>query len=94
VSIRRRILIGGLVLAGFTFLLWLRVESIDSTLRTRQDVTAINLRDVCRHLSDIQQDVGRLERLTADKDTKRALGDLGRHLHDLETTIDRGVILR
>jgi hypothetical protein len=94
VSIRRRVFIGGLVLAGFMFLLWLRAESIDSTLRARQDVTAINLREVCRHLSDIQGDVGRLERLTADRDTKKALGDLGRHLHDLERTIDRGVILR
>jgi phage host-nuclease inhibitor protein Gam len=94
VSIRRRMLIGGLVLAGFMFLLWLRAESIDTTLRARQDVTAVNLRDVCRHLSDIQRDVGRLERLATDKDTKRAFGDLARHLHNLETTIDRGVILR
>lgn len=82
------IVTGIIVLITVSLLLWSKVESVG-----RQNLSAIDLRVVCSQLRDIQQDVARLERLESDKNAKRILGDLGRHLRALNKTMNQGLLI-
>lgn len=55
-----------------------------------QDVNAIDLRRVCRCLSDIRDDVRDMERRCKDRESKRALQHLGRHIRELEDAVQKG----
>jgi len=77
-----------LIVAMSMFLLW-SVLGFSKPL-FRQNVKAVDLRRVCRCLSDIRDDVQDIEQQCKDRRTKRALHQLGWHLRDLENAVRQG----
>ena len=77
-----------LIVAMSVFLLW----SIVGFARPlfQQDVNAIDLRQVCRCLSDIRNDIRGMERRCKDRESKRALNQLGWHIRELENAVREG----
>jgi len=77
-----------LIVAVSVFLLW-SIVGFGKPL-FHQDVNAIDLRQVCRCLSDIRNDVRDIERQCKDRESKRALNHLGTHIRELEDAVQKG----